>query len=325
MTTPVGIAFIGAGAVSQWHAAAVAACPQAQLCGVYDADTARAQAAATSYGCRHYATLDALLSDTSVQAVVVLSPLEYHAKHALQSLQASKHVMIEKPVATQLADVVAIEQQAQASQRICMPAHNYIYAPQLRSAKRLIDEGAFGQIVSAWIVYSMYHPPHIAAKYPGVLRQIMTHHFYSLLYLLGKPKRIAALASESRTGADKLDREDQVTLIAEMPNGALVNLFASFAADDQTSDPWTVLYKILGTNGGSVYSWRDSVRLDSGAGLAWRYPNYEESFAHEINYFVQHCILGGQQPLSTIRDAAIAQQLVEAAELSIETGKVVGV
>ena len=88
-----------------------------------------------------------------------------------------------------------------------------------------------------------------------------------------------------------------------------------------TNELWVMLKG--GTNGGSVYSWRDSVRLDSGAGLAWRYPNYEESFAHEINYFVQHCILGGQQPLSTIRDAAMAQELVEAAELSIATGKVV--
>ena len=324
MNTPVGIAFIGAGAVSQWHADAVKACAAARLIGVFDPQLERAAQAAQAYGCGHYETLDALLNDDAVQAAVVLSPLTSHAQHAIQALQAGKHVLIEKPVATSLAEVEVIARAAELAQRVCMPAHNYIYAPQLRSAKKLMDEGAFGHIVSAWIIYTLHHPTDIAAKYPGVLRQILTHHFYSLLYLLGMPKRISALASETRTGSDHLDREDQVTLIAEMPNGALVNLFASFAADDQTSDPWTVIYKLIGTAGGSVYSWRDSVRLNGGAGLAWRYPAYEESFAHELDYFVRHCILNGEPPLSTIHDALLAQRLIEAAEVSIQTGRVIG-
>lgn len=322
MNTLTGIAFIGAGAVSQWHADAVKSCADAQLVGVYDANPARAAQAAHAYGCGHYDTIDALLKDDRVQAAVVLSPLNLHAEHAIQALQAGKHVLIEKPVATRVTEVEAIARAAEAAGRICMPAHNYIYAPQLRSAKKLMDDGAFGRIVSAWIIYTLHHPTDIAAKYPGVLRQIMTHHFYSLLYLLGMPKRISALATETRTGADHLDREDQVTLIAEMPNGALVNLFASFAADDQTSDPWTVIYKLIGTAGGSVYTWRDSVRLSGGAGLAWRYPAYEESFAHELDYFVRRCIQGGAAPLSTIHDALRAQRLIEAAEASLETGRV---
>jgi hypothetical protein len=40
-------------------------------------------------------------------------------------------------------------------------------------------------------------------------------------------------------------------LTCEMPDGALANLWVSFAASDRTADPWTVLYKVLGTKGGA--------------------------------------------------------------------------
>lgn len=323
MVEPVGIAFIGSGSVSRWHAAAVAACPRARLVGLYDADRERAERAAREYGCASYSCVDNLLADSRVRAVAVLSPIESHHEHVRQALTAGKDVLVEKPVATSVAEVRDIERAAQASGRVCMPAHNYIYAPNLRRMRDLVDTGAFGRVVGAWIIYTLHHPREVAARYPGVLRQIMTHHFYSVLYLLGRPRRLTALATETRPGEEKLDREDEVAIILEMANGALVSLFAGFAADDHTADPWTVLYKVLGTAGGGVYSWRDAVALSPGAGLSWRYPAYEESFAQEVDHFVRRCILEGAEPLSTIGDAAMTQELVEAAEEVIRTGSVV--
>lgn len=319
MTNAVGIAFIGAGAISELHAAGIAACPDAHLVSLYDVNPQRAADAARAYGCRAAESMDALLVDPAVQAVFVLSPVELHHQHALAALKAGKHVLIEKPVGMTREQVQDIRDAARASGCICMPGHNYIYEPGVIRIRKLIEQRAFGQVVSAWILYTVYHPPDVAAKYPGVLRQVVTHHLYSLLYLLGKPVRLAAMASETRP--EKLDREDQVTLILTMENGALVNLFASFAADDQTSDPWTVLFKVLGTKGGGMYSWRDSIILDSGVGLSWRYPAYESSITHEVDYFVRRCILGGEPPLSSMDDALVAQAVIEAAEESIRTGR----
>lgn len=323
MADSVGIACIGAGTVSQLHAAAINTCQGARLTGFYDIRQEQAEAMAQTHGCQAYATIDDLLNDPAVQAVVVASPLEAHFMHASRALEAGKHVLIEKPVAVTREETEQLESIAQICGKVCMPAHNYIYAPELRRAQRLISTASFGRIVSAWIIYTLHHPPAIAAKYPGVLRQIMTHHFYSLLYLLGKPVRLTALASETRDAAEKLDREDQVALLLEMSNGALVNLFASFAADDQTSQPWTVTYKVLGTEGGSVYSWRDNVILAAGAGQTWRYLAYEESFMHEMDYFVHQCIQAGEAPLSTMRDAIVAQMLIEAAEEALRTGRTI--
>ena len=43
-----------------------------------------------------------------------------------------------------------------------------------------------------------------------------------------------------------------------MPDGARANLWGSFAADDRGSDPWSVLYNILGTDGGVTYTWDEA-------------------------------------------------------------------
>lgn len=319
----VGFAFIGAGAVAQWHAAAVVACPRARLIGVYNPTRERAAALAKATGSRVYTTPHEALADPSVQAVTVLSPVEHHHEQALQALAMGKHVLIEKPVAWTAAEIEAIAAAAEASGRVCMPGHNYIYDPAVRRLKGQIDRGTFGRIVAAWIVYTLHHPDDIAAKYPGVVRQIMTHHCYALLYLLGMPRRLVALASESRPAERRLGREDQAALLLETGNGALVNLFAGFAADDQTSNPWTVLFKVLGTEGGGQFSWRDAVQTQPGAGLLWRYPAYEESFIEEVAYFVDECILSGKAPLSTLADALAAQRLIEAAEAAIKTGRMV--
>ena len=104
-------------------------------------------------------------------------------------------------------------------------------------------------------------------------------------------------------------------IVCQMPNGAIANLWCSFAANDVTSDPWTVVYKVLGTNGGLNYSWNEAQFQDD-RGPGWGLPCYEESFRNEVDHFVNRCVLGGGQPLSTLADALDALRIIEAAERS---------
>lgn len=194
-----------------------------------------------------------------------------------------------------------------------MPAHNYIYAPSIRRAKRLIDAGSLGKIASLWILYNIFHSEQVAAAYGGVLRAVCTHHAYSVLYLLGRPRRLMAMTS--RVNESPRACEEQAMLVCEMGDGAIANLWTSFAANDPTSDPWTVLYKVLGTNGGVTYSWNEAQFNDQG-GPAWGMPCYEESFIEEIDYFINRCVGMGDEPLSSLEDAADALSILAAAEAS---------
>jgi len=141
------------------------------------------------------------------------------------------------------------------------------------------------------------------------------HHAYSLLYLLGRPRRLSCMTS--RVHYQHLQCEDQAMITCEMADGALANLWCSFAANDPTNDPWTVIYKVLGTTGAINYSWNEAQFEDHG-GPAWGMPCYEEGFIEEIEYFITHCILEGKPPLSSLDDADDALSILEAAERSAQ-------
>jgi predicted dehydrogenase len=314
MPNKIGIAFIGAGTVAEMHGRGITACSTAKLIGTYDPDHQKAKAITARFGGLPFDSLQQLLDDPNVDAVHVLTPVRDHLSNALESLKAGKHVLVEKPVAETLEGIAQLKAAAREANRVCMPAHNYIYVPSLRRAKRLLDADKLGDIGSLWILYNIFHPEQVAATYGGVLREVCNHHAYSVLYLLGKPRRVMAMAS--RVHYKNLTCEDQAVIVCEMNNGTIAHLWSSFATDDRTNDPWTVIYKILGTNGGINYSWNEAQFNDKG-GPAWGLPCYEEGFIEEIDYFVNRCVLGGEQPLSTLDDAADAVKILMAAERSI--------
>jgi predicted dehydrogenase len=315
----VGVAFIGAGIVAEMHGRGLAATPGARLVGVYDPNIPQAKNITKKFGGRIYKNLDDVLADKSVEAVHVLTPTNQHVPVALKAMQSGKHVLVEKPVAMAIRDIHRLQTAAQKYQRVCMPAHNYIYVPSLQRAKRLVAEKKLGQIAALWILYNIYHTDKIAAQCgSGVLRAICIHHAYSLLYLLGRPTRVSATLTN--TAHPKIKFQDQAAITCELPKGILAHLWCSFAVDDPTSDPWTVLYKVLGTRGGLTYSWNE-VQFDDEGGPAWGLPCYEDGFRGEIDHFINHAIRHNEEPLSTLSDAADALKLIEAAERSAGSGK----
>jgi predicted dehydrogenase len=315
MRKKIGIAFAGAGIVAEMHGRGVAANGNATLIGAFDPDAVKAEAITKKFGGCVFPSLQDLLADPRVDAVHVLTPTKYHVSTALASLNAGKHVLIEKPVAESKEEIANLREAAKRSGRICMPGHNYIYVPSLQRAKRLIQNGKLGKIASLWILYNIFHPEDVASIYGGVLRAVCTHHAYSLLYLLGRPRRLSSMTSCIHY--ENLQCEDQAMITCEMLNGALANLWCSFAANDPTNDPWTVIYKILGTTGAVSYSWNEAQFEDNG-GPAWGMPCYEEGFIEEIEHFVTQCILEGNPPLSTLDDATDVLSILEAAERSAQ-------
>jgi predicted dehydrogenase len=315
----IGVAFIGAGIVAEMHGRGLAATPGARLAGVYDPNAAQARKVAKKFGGRVYKNLDDLLQDATVQAVHVLTPTQQHVPISLKVLQAGKHVMVEKPVAMTIAEIRQLQAAAKKYGRACMPAHNYIYVPSLQRARRLISDKKLGRIAAMWILYNIYHSDKIAAQCgSGVLRAICIHHAYSLLYLLGRPARVWATVSNAAHKTLKF--EDQASITCEFSEGAIANLWCSFAVDDPTNDPWTVVYKILGDRGGLNYSWNEA-QFDDQGGPAWGLPCYEDGFRGEIDHFINHVIRRNEAPLSTLNAAADALHLIEAAERSAANGK----
>ncbi len=317
----IGVGFIGAGDIAVLHAAAVKKCPGAKLVGLWNRNQERANQRATEFGCQNYASPEALVADPAIDAVFVLTNLETHLEYTALALGMGKHVLVEKPVGASVAEIERMKALADAKDLICMPGHNYVYESGMIRTRELVDNGDLGTIVSAYVMYNIHHPEEVAKRYPGVVRQILTHHSYILLYLVGRPVELCAM--KATLHYKEYAEEDIAMVQMRLHNGALAHFCASFAADDHAADPWTVMVKVIGTAGSTRYSYRDHVEIKPGLAHSQTYTAYQGSITNEVRHFLIDCLRMGQQPLSTLDDAITAQKMIEAAEKSIAETSVV--
>ena len=119
-----------------------------------------------------------------------------------------------------------------------------------------------------------------------MIRQILTHHAYILLYLAGRPVELNAMKATLHYRT--ITQEDIALVNLRMGSGALAHLQASFAADDHTADPWTVLIKAIGTDGATRYSYRDWVQNKPAEVHSQTYSAYPYSIYREVEHFVAH-------------------------------------
>lgn len=317
----VGVGFIGAGDISILHARAVAKAHGAKLVGLWNRNQDRARQRATEFGCRNYETPEALVADPSIDAVFVLTNLETHLEYTKLALTHGRHVLVEKPVGVSVGEIEEMRRLADAKGLVCMPGHNYVYEAGMSRTRELVEGGDLGKVVSAYVMYNIHHPEEVAKRYPGVVRQILTHHSYILLYLVGKPVELCAM--KATLHYKEYTEEDIAMVQMRLANGALAHFCASFAADDHAADPWTVMVKVIGTAGSTRYSYRDHVEIKPGLVHSQTYTAYQGSVMNEVRHFLVDCLRLGAKPLSTLDDAITAQKMIEAAEESIRDRSVV--
>ena len=195
-----------------------------------------------------------------------------------------------------------------------MPCHNYVYDPALVRGRELAREGKFGRITSFWMVYNQSHDA--SAMAPGLtMRELCIHHAYAVLFFLGRPSSVVAVSGNARSPDSRGD--DQVMMVFKTDGGAIANVWGSFAAADRTRDPWTMIYKLLGTEGGFSFSWGDIDFRDAPL-TGWDRAAYHESFRHVYEHLAKRCLAAGEAPLSTLADARDALRMIEAAEKALD-------
>lgn len=92
------------------------------------------------------ASADVVFDDPDVTAVIIATPAATHFALAKQALECGKHVLVEKPLATSVAEVDALGRCAEQRGLIVMAGHTFIYNPAVRYVKRLIDSGELGDV-----------------------------------------------------------------------------------------------------------------------------------------------------------------------------------
>jgi len=155
----VGVGVIGTGVMGSEHARLLRCeAPGARLAGVFDADAARAQAAAA--GAAVFSDPRSLIASDSIEAVIIASPDATHAELTLACLEAGKPVLCEKPLASSAAEALRVVQAEVAlKRRLIQVGYMRRFDPGYQEIKRIKDEGGVGAV-------ALLHNVHRNARAP---------------------------------------------------------------------------------------------------------------------------------------------------------------
>ncbi|MHC4521365.1 MAG: Gfo/Idh/MocA family protein, partial [Planctomycetota bacterium] len=150
----IGYAIIGFGGIAESRIAKegfgidrnrFAGHPQAELMGVTDANPARKEAA-RALGLKWYNTVREVLSDPRIEAVFIATNNRSHAPIAEEAIEAGRHCLIEKPIATTLEDAQRLQRLSRQHGVSLAADHMMTKNAYNQRAKDLIDTGAIGQV-----------------------------------------------------------------------------------------------------------------------------------------------------------------------------------
>jgi 1,5-anhydro-D-fructose reductase (1,5-anhydro-D-mannitol-forming) len=228
--------FVGA---STWAARylipAVRAVPGSRGVGVFSSSRERGEEFAVSNGLeKAYASLEELLADPGIEVVYVSTTNNLHAEQTIAAARAGKHVLCEKPLALSLEDGRAMLAAATEAGVVLGTNHHLRVAPTIATMKRLVEEGAIGEVVAARVFHARWlleelqtwrlESPEAGA---GVVLDVSVHDVDAVRFLLGEEvAEVTALSANQGLAAAAV--EDSVMAVLRMSGGQLVSIHDAF-------------------------------------------------------------------------------------------------
>jgi predicted dehydrogenase len=140
------LAVIGAGAWGANHVRVLASEARCELVAIADPDPAAIARAHAIAPAARRDSVDAILADPQVDALVIASPAPTHAELATAAIAAGKHVLVEKPLALDLASARRVAAALRATDRIAMVGHLMVYHPAVVRLRQLLRSGTLGEL-----------------------------------------------------------------------------------------------------------------------------------------------------------------------------------
>lgn len=198
---PVRTALVGCGNVSSDHVAAVRLLDGVRICAVVDVDERRRRdTAALAGNVAAYPDLASMLEQEQPHAVHVLTPPTTHEELSVEAMEAGCHVLVEKPIALEVAAVDRMMAVAEERKRVLSTCHNMLFKPSVLEARRLVDSGAVGTVVDVVGFYGVSEDSgyrdapgsHWAYRLPGGVFTNFLPHMISLQQLFMGPTATVA-------------------------------------------------------------------------------------------------------------------------------------
>ena len=327
VTGPLGVAVVGMGAIGRDHAAIYQGLGNCRLVTVCDPAIDRIGVDAAWEGVKATRSLDEVLNDEAVEAVSLCTPDHLHFEDARKIIASGKHLLLEKPIATEPEQVKQLVELAEWAPVTVMPGQTLRFEPRYHEAKAQVSSGAVGQPIHGYLRRN--NKAAVAARANGrvsVSYFLGVHDVDALLWITGEQvSEVQALKSAVKDASGAQAAAVMANLLLE--GGAAVQLEAAWALPDSHPSDLDSRFRLVGTageisidtpsNGFHVASSDYRMPMPEwGARYGAQYgPLYEE-----IAHFVQ-CCRDGADPAVTMREAANAVLVIDAIERAASSGQ----
>jgi len=167
-------------------------------------------------------TLEDMLADDALDAVVIATPVPTHYALAKQALEAGKHVFVEKPPAMRAVEMDELVQIAADRDRVLMPGHLLLYHPAVLKLKELVASGELGDVLC---VYGNRVNLGIVRSNENALWSLGVHDLSVILYLLDEDPD---LATAQGSWSIHEGVEDVVFCFLRFPSGKIAHMHLSW-------------------------------------------------------------------------------------------------
>jgi predicted dehydrogenase len=194
----------------------------AEIAWLCDSDPGKSELAARYPQARFTTDFDEMLTDDTLDAVVIATPVPSHFSLARSALAARKHVLVEKPPAMRGEEMDELVQLADEGELVLMPGHLLLYHPGIVSLKEMIEAGELGQVLC---VYGNRQNLGIIRSNENALWSLGVHDLSVILYLLDEePTTAIALGRDFLTEGV----EDVVFCYLGFPSGKIAHMHLSW-------------------------------------------------------------------------------------------------
>lgn len=180
------------------------------------------------------ASFDQAIQEVSADAVLIASPSFLHGTHVRQALDAGLAVMVEKPFSVDLDEALELVERARAVARPVMVAENFRFFQAERTLRRMLDDGAVGQIGAAVCIDRRAQPSATQGSWVQQLEEpfvteIAVHHFDSFRYFFDR-QPVAILANSYQPPLSDYRGHAALDAVIEMADGLTIQYAGTMVA-----------------------------------------------------------------------------------------------
>ena len=273
---------------------------------------------------------ETVLEDSQVDGVLIATPAASHFSLAKQALNAGKHVFVEKPLATKVAEVDELSRCASEQDLVVMTGHTFVYNSAVRYVKKVIDAGELGEL--RYIYSQRLNLGRIRSDIDA-LWNFAPHDISIIQYWLGDPEPISIGRQGMAYMQDGID--DVVFLTLEYPGKVIANIHVSWLDPQKVrkmiivGSRKMVVYDDVAENKLLIYDkgidrraiLGENMDFDNPEGPQFDYRRGdilmpEVKFAEPVRVEAEHfldCIRNSHEPLTGLRHARTVVSILERA------------